>query len=87
MKVHMASINHRHGTNMYAGKTQKDLYLKLADYVGQWWESEIPDEPKPKLLKSFFKMEKASYNKLKDAVHAYFESCRHESLDIGEDKI
>ena len=37
MHVWIAVINHRHGTNIYAGTTQRALQQQVFDYVQEWW--------------------------------------------------
>lgn len=39
VRMHVASIDHKHGTNRYVAFTQADLYRQLAEYVrGEWHE-------------------------------------------------
>jgi hypothetical protein len=69
MKIWIAVIEHRHGQNVYAARTKRNLVDQLYAYVKQWWESEIRDEELP-----------ANVSK-KDTVDRYFESVGHEWLE------
>jgi len=69
MKIWIAVIEHRHGQNVYAARTKRNLVDQLYAYVKQWWESEIPDEELPA---------KASK---REAVDLYFEHVGHEWLE------
>jgi hypothetical protein len=58
--VHVAMINHKHGTDLYAALTREELDRQLYEYVVQWWEAEGFEGKIP-----------ADH---KEAVEAYFEA-------------
>jgi enoyl-[acyl-carrier-protein] reductase (NADH) len=41
MKIFAATIEHRHGTNLYLAASQEDLTAQIYDYVVENWEAEI----------------------------------------------
>lgn len=67
MKLHIAIVTHRHGTNCYGAKTEEVLAKKIQEYVESWWDQEQIKLPKPE--------DKA------EMVEAYFESVEDEYLD------
>ena len=36
MKIHVATITHKHGINFYAAKTRKGLEKQLYQFVSEW---------------------------------------------------
>lgn len=44
MIFYAAIVEHRHGTDLYTGKTESALYDELYAYVNQWWGEEIPED-------------------------------------------
>lgn len=47
-QVHVAVISHRHGNNLYAGRTYRALQQQIYDYVVEWWDEHNMDgEPDP----------------------------------------
>lgn len=40
--IYIGVVTHRHGTNLYAGATEADVTLQLAEYCRDFWD-EIPD--------------------------------------------
>lgn len=45
MQIHVAIITHRHGTNLYADRTEEGLRAQVAKYCREWWDE--VDEPVP----------------------------------------
>jgi len=45
--IHYATLHHRHGQDVYLGKTEEQLDSKLYAYVQEWWNDFLPDEPIP----------------------------------------
>jgi hypothetical protein len=43
--VWVASVDHKHGTNLYAAATQPGIWALLADYCREWWDKDGPKEP------------------------------------------
>lgn len=58
MKIYVACIDHRYGTDMYADRTEEGLYAKLSLFCRQWWETDGPKgEPAPdnrELVQAYF---------------------------------
>jgi hypothetical protein len=81
MNVWIATISHRHGTDVYAAKTERKLYSRLVDYVMQWWEDEISGTDVPGLTS------RRSHSNNQYVVGRYFELVDHESVYIGETEL
>lgn len=47
MKIYPAIIEHRHGTDLYLGKSEDELKDKIYEYVDNWWTDELPLEDMP----------------------------------------
>ena len=47
MKLHVLSVEHKHGTNTSIHRTEESARDALHDYVAMWWEREMGDEPMP----------------------------------------
>jgi hypothetical protein len=47
MKVHVVSIEHRHGTNITVHVTSQGALDQRDQYADENWDSEFPDEDKP----------------------------------------
>jgi hypothetical protein len=45
--VWILTIEHKHGTDVYAHKTEAGAKGALLDYVQEWWSIEVGDEPIP----------------------------------------
>jgi hypothetical protein len=45
-RIHIATVSHRHGTNIYAAKSEAGAYRQLAEYCREWWaETGIKEQP------------------------------------------
>jgi hypothetical protein len=80
VKVWVATINHRHGTNVYAARTERKLYAALVDFAMTWWDTEITSEERPILS------DRRSHSNNRCVVDRYFELST-ESLDVGETEL
>jgi hypothetical protein len=74
MKVFVAAISHRHGTNLYAAFTQEALTAQIVEYCQEWWETEWPDKEMPGD---------------EDIIAEYFsdgndEGCEEAEIEVGE---
>ena len=47
MHVYAATVEHKHGTDLYVCHSLACLHAEIADYCRNWWEDELPDEPTP----------------------------------------
>lgn len=47
MKVYVGVIDHKHGTDIYAAKTQDGLYSQLAAFCREWWKNDGPEGEAP----------------------------------------
>jgi hypothetical protein len=44
--IHVAEVDHRHGTNIYAALTRPALMAEVAEYCREWWhETDDPRDP------------------------------------------
>ena len=71
MQVEAAYVNHSHGGDIFVAKTEEELYVKLADFVKEWWDELHVDE-------SF-----EDFDSNKEAVEFYFESHGAEWVDLS----
>lgn len=44
MNVHCAAVEHKHGVNIYASRTEEGLNQQLYKYVKEWWEKDGPED-------------------------------------------
>lgn len=42
--LHMATISHRHGENLYFAKSPAGLFVQIFAYVSQNWADEMPED-------------------------------------------
>ena len=47
MKVHAATVEHKHGSNLHLATTAEGLERQLFAYVESWWRDEMDDKPMP----------------------------------------
>jgi hypothetical protein len=47
MKIHVAAVEHKHGTTSFAAWSPTDLDASIAKYCHEWWEKDGLDEPMP----------------------------------------
>ena len=47
MKVHVLTISHRYGTNLYACANAKLVHKELVKFVEEWWDELNYEEDKP----------------------------------------
>lgn len=73
MKIWVAAITHKHGTNVYAATSRIRLIHELHGYVKEWWHSEIPEVPFP------------DEGSEEDVVDRYFDTLEHETLEFIEE--
>jgi hypothetical protein len=38
--VYVGLVEHKHGTNIYAGKTEEAVWDQIAAFCREWWEEE-----------------------------------------------
>jgi len=48
MEIYIATIEHKHGANQYAAKSESALLNAIDEYVREWWDQELPGKPMPK---------------------------------------
>jgi len=48
MTIYVVVVSHRHGEDVYVALTEAECYERLAEYVLEWWQDEMPD-PVPEL--------------------------------------
>ena len=73
MKIYIATIEHKHGTNTYAARSESGLFEAIDEYVREWWDDEMADEIMP--------------NNLQDRIDAYFEDTEYEFFDQYETEL
>ena len=70
--VHVAVINHRHGSNVYVHKSEEGLCKAIYAYVREYWEENNTDElPTDQQV----------------AISAYFEDAADETLTMDSVKL
>ena len=47
IKVYVALVNHRHGTDVFCGSTEAEQLFKLANWCREWWCDTELNEPPP----------------------------------------
>lgn len=47
MKVHIAVIEHKNGSNVYVAESAELIEGEIFDYVADWWAHEFPDDAMP----------------------------------------
>lgn len=58
MDVHIAIINHGHGTDIYLGTTHEEMIRQVAEYVDDNWESASHGEkPEENAISKYFEAE------------------------------
>lgn len=73
MKIHVALIEHKYGSAIYAAKTYEGLMKLVYEYVREWWNHEIPNQPMPE--------------DEKEAIDTYFEKVENEWLTTDETEL
>jgi hypothetical protein len=46
--VHVATVHHRHGSDVFVDWTERGLISQLAEYAKDWWEDFCDGEPMPR---------------------------------------
>jgi hypothetical protein len=46
--VHVGVLHHKHGSDIFVGWTEEQMYAKVYEYVKEWWEDFVPDRTLPK---------------------------------------
>lgn len=41
MQIFVATITHKHGTNVYTSETSEGIHKQIADYCREWWEETV----------------------------------------------
>lgn len=70
VKIHAATITHRHGTNFYIAFTSRALQAEIWKYVREYWDDILDDHPMEYYAEG--------------AVEHYFEQHPEEWLDYAE---
>ena len=60
MKVHIGVLHHKHGVDVFVGRTKREVYADVYDYVKEWWDDFCKGQPLPRGCKA--------------AMEAYFEA-------------
>lgn len=79
VRLHMASISHRHGLNFYVDTTAGGLQAQIAEYCEEWWEeARQEDEDMPETTQGMTDDE---------IVNAYFCAMTDEYIDRSSDDV